>query len=285
MVRIFDSHAHLIADDAVRYPPAPVGETLKPGDLDNPMTAERLIREMDATHVERAVVVQRASIYGHDNSYICDSVAKYPERLVAVCAIDADSTKGPDQVRHWVEERGAAGVRVMELVRGSDISWLYSPLTMATWRAVNRMKVPFCVHFFPWNRVAGLTALKTILDELPDTILVVDHFSNMNAKAGPPDYGMDDLFLALTRFPNVYTKFTTVPLGRLEEEGIDAAPIIARVVKTFGANRVMWGSDITQSKGSYEYMVKLGHRATAALSDAEREQVLYGATKAVYGHR
>ena len=282
MLKLFDSHAHLIADDAGRYPPAPVGATLKPGDLDDPMTAERLIAEMDKSGVERAVVVQRASIYGYDNSYICDSATKYPNRLAAVCAIDANAPEGPDRVRYWMEERGATGIRVMELVKGSDLSWLLSPLTLNVWRMANRLKIPFCVHFFPWNRNAGLAALKRILDELPDTRLVVDHFSNMDTKQGPPDYGLDASFSELARFPNVHTKFTTVPLGRLHADGIDAAPIVARVVQAFGAKRVMWGSDITQSQGSYGFMTQLGHRATALLTESEREQVLCGATAAVY---
>ena len=280
---MFDSHAHLISDNSEKYPPAPPSGSLKPGELDDPMTVERLLSEMDKSGVEKAVIVQRGSIYGFDNSYACDSAARYPDRLSAVCSIDATADNAVEQVRHWVKERGGAGIRLMELIKGSDITWLDSPKARHVWRAARELGAPVCVHFFPWNRIEGLTCLKSILDEMPDLTVVVDHFSNMDSRSGPPDYGVDKLLTDVAAFPGVRTKFTTIPLGRLHDAGIDAAPIVARVVKLFDANRVMWGSDITQSPGTYDHMVGLARDAVTQLAKAQRDQVLEGAVRAVYG--
>jgi L-fuconolactonase len=60
---------------------------------------------------------------------------------------------------------------------------------------------------------------------------------------------------------------------------------VARVIETFGARRVMWGSDITQSQGTYAYMVGLANRAVAALDATQRNQVLYGSVNDVYGRK
>lgn len=280
---MIDSHAHLIADDPVRFPPAPPSGELKPGELDNPMTTERLLGEMDKNGVARAVIVQRASIFGFDNRYVCTAAACYPDRLAAVCAVDATAPDAGDAVRRWVEEFGAAGIRLMELIKGSDLSWLALPRANEVWGAAHALRIPVCVHFFPWNRAKGLAALKEILQTFPSLTVVVDHFSNMNVRSGAPDYGFDTLLTDVAAFPGVRIKFTTVPLGRLNEAGIDAAPIVERVVKTFGAKRVMWGSDITQSPGSYSYMVELAHRAVATLGEADRRQILEDSVKAVYG--
>ncbi|MGC2499563.1 MAG: amidohydrolase family protein, partial [Acidobacteriaceae bacterium] len=73
--------------------------------------------------------------------------------------------------------------------------------------------------------------------------------------------------------------------GALARQAIDAAPILTRVAAEFGAERLMWGSDITQSAGTYSYMVALAARATASLPAAMRRQVLYETAKAVYGRR
>ena len=281
---MIDSHAHLIADDPARFPPAPPSGELKPGELDDPMTPERLLGEMDKNGVARAVLVQRASIYGFDNRYVCASAARYPDRLAAVCAIDATAPHGGEAVRRWVGEYGAAGIRLMELIKGSDLSWLASPHANEVWAAAHALRIPVCVHFFPWNRTKGLSALKEILQAFPDQTVVVDHFSNMNVRSGAPDYGVDALLTDVAAFPGVHTKFTTVPLGRLDEAGVDAAPIVERVVKAFGAKRVMWGSDITQSPGSYSYMVELAHRAVATLAEADRHQIFEDSVKAVYKH-
>ena len=119
---MFDSHAHLISDDTGRYPPDPLSGEVRAGDLDDPMTAERLLREMDSQGVERAAVVQRSHVYGFDNSYVCDAAAAHADRLAAVCAIDGRSPDCGDQVRRWVG-RGAAGVRMMEPFKGADAAW------------------------------------------------------------------------------------------------------------------------------------------------------------------
>jgi L-fuconolactonase len=280
---MLDCHAHLIADDPVRYPPAPLSGQLRPDDLKDPMTAERLLREMDANGVERAIVVQRGHVYGFDNSYVCDASAKYPDRLSAVVSINAVEPTAADAVRYWVVERGAVGIRMMEPYKGADTSWFASDAARSVWRAATDLGVPVCVHFFRWNRGIGLPALAELLHDFPQTPVVIDHFSNMVSEAGPPDHGVDDLLMRVAAFPKVTTKFTTIPLGQLHEQGIDAAAVVKRVVQAFGANRVMWGSDIAQSKGSYSYMVDLGLKATSSLTDDERAQVLHGAAEAVYG--
>ena len=279
---IVDSHAHLIASDATRYPPAAPSATLAAGELDNPMTVELLLADMDRQGVDRAVLVQRGSIYGYDNSYVCDCAERYPDRLVAVASINATDPRCADRVRHWVSERGAAGIRFMEPVKGADLGWLSGPVAEAAWAAAHEIDTPVCVHFFRWNRLAGLQALRDILGRYPRLTVVIDHFSNMEVQAGPPDHGLDGPLQSLAAFANVNVKFTTVPLGTMNQSGLDAAPVVARVVQAFGAHRVMWGSDITQSKGTYAYMVDLGRRATRSLTDAERAQVLGGAAARVY---
>lgn len=151
------------------------------------------------------------------------------------------------------------------------------------WKAATDLKVPVCVHFFRWNRDIGLPALKAVLEDFPQTEVVVDHFSNMVSEAGPPDHGVDALLFDIARFPKVTTKFTTIPLGQLHEKKMDSAAVVQRVVEVFGAQRVMWGSDIAQSRGSYSYMVELAHEAVAKLSDADRKHVLYGTADTIYG--
>lgn len=282
---MIDTHAHLVTGDTQAYPPSPPSGALNPGDLDDPMTVERLIGEMDAAGVDRAVLVQRGSIYGFDSSYVCDSAVRYPERLAAVCSIDATAADCAASVRHWVTERGAAGVRLMELVKGSDISWLDSPLAREAWRAAAELDVPVCVHFFPWNRTEGLTRLDAIVRDIPDLTVVIDHFAAIKSDAGPPDHGVDALLEMVAKHDGVTIKFTTIPLGRLDEAGVDYRPVVARVKDLFGAERMMWGSDVTQSPGTYEHMTVLGRRAVEQMSAAEQEQILAGTARRIYGRK
>ena len=82
-------------------------------DVADHLDVERLLEEMDANEVDKAVLVQRGSIYGFDSSYVCDSAARFPERLAAVCAdrglillVGADA--------ELARELGAQGVHLPE---------------------------------------------------------------------------------------------------------------------------------------------------------------------------
>ena len=280
---MIDTHAHLVTGDTDRYPPQPPSGAINPGDLDNPTTVERLIDDMDASGVDHAVLVQRGSIYGFDSSYVCDSAARFPDRLAAVCSIDATAADVADKVRYWVEERGAAGIRMMELVKGSDISWLDGDNAREAWRTAAALGAPVCVHFFPWNRAEGLTRLAAILRDVPGLSVVVDHLAAIRSDAGPPDHGVDALLEGVAQFDGCTVKFTTIPLGRLAKDGIDTRPVIERVARLFGPERMMWGSDVTQSPGSYAEMVELGRNAIGGLHAAAQEQVLSGTARRVYG--
>lgn len=280
---MIDTHAHLVTGDTANYPPSPPSGELNPGDLDDPMTVERLLGEMDAAGVDKAVLVQRGSIYGFDSSYVCDSAARFPDRLTAVCSIDATAQDCAENVRHWVQDRGAAGIRMMELVKGMDISWLDSPLARDAWRTAAELGAPVCVHFFPWNRTEGLTRLDDIMRKIPGLTVVIDHFAAIKSDAGPPDHGVDDLLERVAAHDGVTIKFTTIPLGRLDAAGIDFRPVVARVRDLFGAERMMWGSDVTQSAGSYEYMARLGRTAVEGMSATEQEQIFSGTAMRIYG--
>lgn len=279
---IFDSHAHLVSDDFTRYPPTPLSGTLD-RKLDDPMTAERLLREMDALGIERAVAVQRAHVYGYHNDYVCDSAAKYPDRLVAVCCIDAAAADAPARVQHWIGERGAVGLRLTEPHKGADMSWFAGPASHAAWLAARAHRASVCLHVYRWNRVEAMRALVDVAREFHDVPIIVDHVSNLAAEEGAPNHGIDEALAALVPLANVSFKFTTINYGKLKAAAIDAAPVTSAVVARFGAGRVMWGSDVAQSPGSYAELVQLGTDATAGLDAASRRAVLHDTGLSVYG--
>jgi len=247
------------------------------------MTAEQLLDEMDRNGVTHAAIVQRGSVYGFDNSYVCDSADRYPGRLAAVCSIDTSRPSSGDSVFHWVQERGAAGIRLMELVRGTGTAWLDGPHALEAWAAAADLGTPVCLHFFPWNRVAGLTRLADTLRRFPTLTVVIDHLGAISSSDGPPDYGVDTLLETLAAFNGVALKFTTIPLGRHYDAGIDSRAVIRRVADLFGVERMLWGSDITQSPGSYAHMAALARHAVSAFTPREQDQMLVRTSLRIYG--
>jgi predicted TIM-barrel fold metal-dependent hydrolase len=281
---LFDSHAHLVSDNFARYPPTPLSGTLD-RKLDDPMTAEKLLRLMDRQGIERAVAVQRAHVYGYNNEYVCDAAASYPDRLVAVCCIDAAADNAAERARHWLIARGAAGLRITEPFKGSGIGWFASPAARAVWKLVDELGVSLCLHMYRWNRIETLAALPPLLTEFPRVAVVLDHASNLVAEAGAPDFGVDAELAALARFPQVYQKFTSINFARLATQNQPLAPVVTRVVKEFGADRVMWGSDVAQSAGSYAELVAMANDSVKTLDATQQQAMLYDTGANVYATR
>jgi predicted TIM-barrel fold metal-dependent hydrolase len=76
--------------------------------------------------------------------------------------------------------------------------------------------------------------------------------------------------------------FSTINLANLAKNGVPADGVLAHLIGFFGADRVLWGSDIGQSKGTYAEMVALALAAVARLDTDDQRRVLCGTGKAVY---
>ena len=81
MSGVIDIHPHIIATDERRYPRAPIGGKQSDWSRERPVSAEQMLKAMDEAGIERSVLVQASSCYGHDNAYLADAVAAHPERF------------------------------------------------------------------------------------------------------------------------------------------------------------------------------------------------------------
>ena len=277
----FDSHAHIISDDHEKYRPDPLSGSLRPGDLDNPVTAEKLLKFMDENGVERALLVQRAHVYGFNNDYVVDCAQRYPDRFRAMCMVNALDPNVAQQVRHWVN-RGAVAIRVTEPHKGMDNSWFSSPQALTMWETANELGISVRLHFYRWNRAQCLPDVKPLVERFARMTVVLDHLSNLSAEEGPPNYGADELLRGLAALPNLYLLFATINLGPLAAKDIPAAPVIAHLAKLFGANRMMWGSDIAQSPGTYAQMRAMADAAVSGVNGEEQRQMLRDTGTSVY---
>ena len=96
-----DIHPHIIANDAARYPLAPLGGHQSDWSRTRPVTLEQLIAAMDEAGVQKAAIVQASTCYGHDNSYVADAVAAHPDRCTGVFSVDVLESDAPQRMRDW----------------------------------------------------------------------------------------------------------------------------------------------------------------------------------------
>jgi predicted TIM-barrel fold metal-dependent hydrolase len=66
-VPVVDSHSHVIADDPVRYPLAPMGGKQSDWSKERPVNGFGMAQAMKEAGVAKSVLVQASTCYGHDN--------------------------------------------------------------------------------------------------------------------------------------------------------------------------------------------------------------------------
>ena len=188
MAEMIDAHAHLVTPDTTAFPPAPIGgETLKPEAMANHLTVEALIGLMDRFAVNKAVVVQRAHVYGYDNAYVLHAATRFPARLAAVVCIDAGvETAGATAER--LIAAGAGGLRFTPAAAAlGDETWFAGPAALDVWTAAERSGASLCLDAFRKNRDAGIAALVPLLERFPEVPVVLDHVGNPDSEE--PGFG------------------------------------------------------------------------------------------------
>src|SRR5690606_14819307 len=110
---LFDTHAHLIADDWETYPPRPLQPGLPvPRRTDYTVTAEALVHMMDEHAVATSCVVQRGHLYGYDNSYIIDAARRFPDRLLPVVILDTQDPATPAALAQMARTQAVRALRL-----------------------------------------------------------------------------------------------------------------------------------------------------------------------------
>ena len=118
--------------------------------------------------------------------------------------------------------------------------------------------------------------LHRYLRKFPDVQVIVDHCGVELQPGRLHDDALSGFneVLALAEYPNVSLKWTHAP--RLSDRPYpDVLAILLRVVKAFGKERVMWGSDATQTTGHHSWAEALYYvRDTMELSEDEKRWIL-----------
>jgi predicted TIM-barrel fold metal-dependent hydrolase len=267
-VSVVDIHPHVIARDTRRYPLAPLGGKQSDWSRERPVDAAKMLAAMDEAGIEKSVLVQASTCYGHDNSYVADAVAAHPDRLAGVFSVDMLAADAPQRIRHWLG-RGLRGLRVF--IAGHTTSHdarLDDPRSFPAWRCAVDAGIPVCVQL----RAPGLPQLETLLSEFRDARVVLDHM----ARPVPDDAGT---LLSLARHPNLFLKFTTHNVRDAAKAQTTPEAFMRRVVDAFGARRIAWGSNYPASEGSLRGAASglgLAGRRPGVDLCADREEPLLG---------
>ena len=150
------------------------------------------------------------------------------------------------------------------------------------WRASEDAEIPVMVLV-----TDHLDQIGTIAATHPKLKLVIDHCAGVpNATTPRESFVHLPRLLELARLPNVYVKLSGLPSHSEKPSPYpDLDPIVHRVVDAFGANRCMFGSDVTRFHGEklLSEIVDQFRVGCPFLTREQREEILGLTAARVFG--
>ena len=268
MARI-DAHVHVWTDDVEKYP---LADGFARAEMQPPtFFPEDILAHARPCGVERVVLVQM-SHYGFDNSYMLDVMNTYAGVFSGIAVIDIQAERPDDEMRR-LATLGVRGFRVQP--RGDIASWLDGAGYERAFRCGADEKLAIC----PLINPDALPALGRMCERFPNTPVIVDHLCRIGASNPIREEDVEAL-CALARYPQVMVKVSAFyALGEKREPYVDLMPLIERVYRSFGADRLMWASDCPyQVQGAYTYAASIAliEEHMNFLSNADQAQILGG---------
>lgn len=273
-----DIHPHIISGDATRYPLAPLGGHQSDWSRTRPVSVEQLVAAMDETGVQKAAIVQASTCYGHDNSYVADAVAAFPQRFTGVFSVDVLAADAPQRMRYW-RDKGLTGLRLFTF--GSTMSeqanWLDDPKSFPAWACASELGLSICLQM----SAKAIPQAAGMAKRFPNVRIILDHGARPVLEDGPPYDAAAGLF-GLARYPNIYLKLTPRMFAESRRGQATPETFFPRLVSEFGARRLAWGSNYPSSEGKLPELLKVARESVASLTKADREWIFAKTAQMLY---
>jgi predicted TIM-barrel fold metal-dependent hydrolase len=276
--RAIDIHPHVIANDAKRYPLAPLGGHQSDWSRTRPVTAEDMIAAMDEAGVDKSALVQASTCYGHDNSYVADAVAAYPTRFTGVFSVDVLDADAPQKMRYWLG-RGLTALRLFTIgsTMHAQADWIDDPLVYPAWQAAAELGLPICMQMSQ----AALPQLVAMVKRFPSVKVVLDHLARPVLEDGPPYAAAASLF-GLAQYPSIHLKVTPRTFAECRNGKATPETFFKKLVAQFGASRIAWGSNYPASEGPLSDLLTLARASVASLPQADRDWIFAKTAQSLY---
>lgn len=271
-----DAHVHVWTPDTARYSLA-AGfrrDEMKPPSF----TPEELFEHARPANVARVVLIQM-SFYGFDNSYMLDTMRRFPGVFSGVGVIDDQAKRPQDEMRR-LKEHGVRGFRIYPRNMPVD-TWLDGAGMHAMWRYGAEHGLAMCHLVNP----DALGAIDKMCGKYPDTPVVIDHFARIGVDGEVRDTDLE-LLCALAKHQHAYVKVSAFyALGKKLAPYTDLGPMVRKLLDAFGPERLMWATDCpyqVQEGHTYADSVALISERLDFLSKSDREWLLRKTAERVY---
>lgn len=189
---------------------------------------------------------------------------RHPDRLAYLIRVDYRDPDLAVIVPQEMRSPGAKALRTCALLPDEQI-----PFARGEYRGVfavaAHQKIPLFVN------ALELEAVDQYIEAFTEAPIILDHCGSAYTAQ------KFDHLVGLARHPNVYVKWAHAPavLGSPTYPFIDLQAKLRALVNAFGADRVLWASDITENRSGHSWAEMLFHvRDSDVLSDVEKAWIL-----------
>jgi predicted TIM-barrel fold metal-dependent hydrolase len=283
-----DHHQHLLS-------PMLAGRLFDSAQGQEPLTADRLIVQLDAAGIQRAAVLSLGYMHGSpkikgdneyaqvraENDWTSQQVAKYPNRLRALCSFNPLREYALTELDRCAKDPALSnGLKLHFANSQVDLqNAQHVEQVRQVFRAANARRMAIVVHVWtgdqrvgkPYGRAEAQVFLNDVLPAAPDIPIQIAHL----AGAGPGlDRGSkealsvfaDAISAGDSRTRNVYFDVaTTVTMQTSAED----ATLIATRLRQIGLHRILYGSDMAVGGNPTARQGWAAFRGTLPLTEAE----------------
>jgi len=270
-----DAHVHVWTSDTKQYPLAPGfrREQMQPPNF----PVEELLSHARPCGVSRIVLIQM-SYYASDNSYMLDTMRRFPGAFSGVAVID--ETARPRDVMRRVAKQGVHGFRISPKGRPLE-RWLDTPGMAAMWRCGSEENLSMCCLIDP----DAVPSVDRMCEKFPETPVVIDHIARIRADSKIWDEEVKEL-CNLARHKLTTVKISAFyALSKQQSPYLDLAPVIRRLLEAYGPERLMWATDCpfqVQDGHTYLDSISLIRDRLDFVSESDRQWLLRKTAERVF---
>jgi L-fuconolactonase len=235
----------------------------------------------EAVNVTRTVVVQAAPTVD-ETRYLLDLTRDVPSVAGVVGWVPLEASNAVELIGEFAREPKFKGVRPM-LQDLADDRWIENPELAPAIHALIKNDLAFDALIFSRH----VPSLEVFATRFPELRIVVDHGAKPQIKEGDASWqawadGIEELAALPQRLHCKLSGLATEAAPRWTVATLE--PYVDHLLKHFGSERMMWGSDwpVLNLNGDYAHWHDAARQLTSHLDEAAQQAIFGGTARAFY---
>lgn len=223
--------------------------------------------------ISKTIVVQAAETEA-ETDFLLDLAEKNDFIAGVTGWLDMESANFSKRLEHYRKNPYFVALRPM-IQDNPDDHWILKPQVLENLQLINEADFPFEILIYPRQLPAVIDAVKKI----PDLRAVVNHIGKPTIRDKIMEPWAKQM-AHLGQYPNISCKLSGMITEAAHESWSleDLRPYVEHILKVFGSDRVMYGSDwpVALLAGSYDEVINALRTILVPLLDStEQHKVFY----------